>query len=73
MYFRKHPEIRGMIALFIKKILDDRPDNILQYAGLFYDRAELRDIVDEAILKEKDEQARNEYLNSLIKGKILIE
>lgn len=62
-----------MIALFIKKILDDRPENILEYAGLFFDRAELRDIVDEAIEKEKDEQKRNEYLNSLIKGKILIE
>jgi hypothetical protein len=48
-YFRQHPEIRGLIALFVRKILDDRPENILEYAGTFYDRAELRDVVEQAI------------------------
>ena len=72
-YFRKHPEIRGLIALFIRKILDDRPENILQYAGTFFDRAELRDVVEESIKQEKNEAARNEYLNNLIKGKTLIQ
>ena len=49
MYFRKHPEIRGLIALFVRKILDDRPDNILEYAGIFFDRAELKDVVEASI------------------------
>jgi len=71
-YFRAHPEIKGIIALFIRKILDDRPDNILEYAGTFFDRAELREVVGEAIDKEKSEATRNEYLNNLIKGKTLI-
>ena len=48
-YFRAHPEIRGLIALFLRRILDDRPDNILEYAGTFFDKAELREIVEDAI------------------------
>ena len=48
-YFRQHPEISSLIGLFVRKILDDRPDNILEYAGTFFDRAELRDVVEQAI------------------------
>lgn len=48
-YFREHPEIKGLMALFVRKILDDRPENILEYAGTFFDRAELRDIVEHSI------------------------
>ena len=56
----------------MRKILDDRPDNILEYAGTFFDRAELRDVVETAIEQERREAARNEHLNNLIKGKTLI-
>ena len=52
--------------------MDDRPDNILEYAGTFFDRAELRDFVETAIEQERREAARNEHLNNLIKGKTLI-
>ena len=73
LYFRQHPELNGLIALFIRKILDDRPDDILKYAGTFFDRAELRDVVTEAIEKEKENEQRNQYLKDLISGKTLIE
>ncbi len=72
-YFRQHPEIKSLIGLFVRKILDDRPDNILEYAGTFFDRAELRDVVETAIEQERREAARNEHLNNLIKGKTLIQ
>ncbi len=61
------------MGLFVRKILDDRPENILEYAGTFFDRAELRDVVEAAIDQEKREAARNEHLNNLIKGKTLIQ
>ncbi len=32
-YFRAHPELNAMVQMFIYKVLDDRPDNILAYAG----------------------------------------
>ena len=63
----------GLIGLFIRKILDDRPPDILRYAGKFFDRAELRDVVTESIEKEKENEARNQYLKDLISGKTLIE
>ena len=72
-YFRAHPELMGQITLFIRKILDDRPENILEYAGTFFDRAELRDVVEAAIEKERANEARNQHLNDLIRGKTLIE
>ena len=59
--------------MFIRKILDDRPDSILEFAGNFFDRAELRDVVTESIEAEKLNEARNQYLKDLISGKTLIE
>ena len=58
--------------MFVRKILDDRPESILEYAGTFFDRAELRDVVEAAIDQEKREAARNEHLNNLIKEMTLI-
>ncbi len=72
-YFRQHPEISSLLGLFVRKILDDRPDSILEYAGTFFDRAELRDVVEQASEQERREAARNEHLNNLIKGKTLIQ
>ena len=63
----------GLMALFIRMILDDRPDDILKYAGTFFDRAELRDVVTEAIEREKENAKLNLYLKDLISGKTLIE
>jgi len=63
----------GLVGLFIKQLLDDRPDDILQYGGTFFDRAELRDVVTESIDREKDNEQRNQYLKDLISGKTLIE
>ena len=65
--------MQGLIALFIRKILDERPESILSFAGDFFDRAELRDVVTESIETEKLNEARNQYLKDLISGKTLIE
>lgn len=54
-------------------MIDDRPDNILQYAGQFFDRAELHDVVKAFSDKYKQDEANFKYLNDLIKGKVLIE
>jgi hypothetical protein len=72
-YFREHPELASMVQLFIFKVLDDRPDNILQYAGSFFDRAELHEVVKKSIEESSAQENRIKYLNDLIKGKTLIE
>ena len=45
-YLRQHREINFIVELFVSKILDDRPENILEYAGTFFDSAGLREQVD---------------------------
>jgi hypothetical protein len=37
-YFREHPEIKTLVSLFVRKVLDERPNNILEFAGQFFDR-----------------------------------
>ena len=53
-YFRQHPEIMGLQQLFISKVLDDRPENVLEYAGTFFDSASLRDIVNNYMAKSEE-------------------
>ena len=48
-YFRQHPELAATVQLFIYKVLDDRPENILAYAGQFFDRADLHEVVRQSI------------------------
>ena len=72
-YFREHPELNAMVQLFIFKVLDDRPENILAYAGQFFDRAELHEVVKKSIDESKAAESRITQLNDLIKGKTLIE
>ena len=55
-YFRAHPEIKGLLELFVSKILDDKPENILEYGGTFFDSASLRDLV-KIYIKKEDENA----------------
>ncbi len=68
-YLRAHPEINTLFSLFVRKVLDERPDHILEFAGSFFDRAELKEIVEDTIEKDKEEKKRNSYLNDLMEGK----
>ncbi len=43
-----------MLQNFIWKCIDDRPKNILEYAGTYFDRAELHDVVKVAAEKQKE-------------------
>jgi len=71
-YFRQHPEINGLLQLYVQKVLDDRPENVLEYAGTFFDSASLRDIVSSYMAKSETEEQKNKHLSDLIKGKTLI-
>ena len=71
-YIRSHHELNYILQLFVAKILDDRPENILEYAGTFFDSAGLRDQVKKYTQKEMDSADKQKYLSDLIKGKTLI-
>ena len=34
-YLRKHPEIQKILKVFVGKVLQEKPDNILTFAGNF--------------------------------------
>ena len=51
-YFRHHPEINSLLCLFVQRILDDRPENILEYAGTFFDSASLGGLVQQHAARE---------------------
>ena len=71
-YMRQHKEIGYIIELFVSKILDDRPENILEYGGTFFDSAGLREQVNVYSSKEKANAAKQKHLSDLIHGKCLI-
>ena len=50
-------------------MLDERPDDILKFAGRFFDRAELKEVVEAGMEKNNEEEKRNEKLNHLLQGK----
>ena len=58
--------------MFMQKILDDKPTDVLEYAGAFFDSAKLADVTEEFMRKEKEAAAKNRHLSDLIKGKTLI-
>jgi len=37
-YLRDHPELATIISVFLFRILEEKPDNILAYAGQFFDQ-----------------------------------
>lgn len=44
-YLRDHPELTVMLQIFMREVLSEHPQNVLQFAGWFFDREELREIV----------------------------
>ena len=72
LYYREHPEIQTLVSVFVRKVLDERPENILEFAGSFFDRAELKDVVEEGMRCDEMEAKRNEHLNDLMKGKAFV-
>ncbi len=40
-YLRKHPELQNMISVFLFKVLEEKPKDILNYAGKYFDQPDL--------------------------------
>lgn len=45
-YLRKHPELQNMISVFLFKVLEEKPKDILNYAGKYFDQPDLAKIID---------------------------
>lgn len=45
-YLRKHPELQNMVSVFLFKVLEEKPKDILEYAGKYFDQPDLEKIID---------------------------
>lgn len=39
-YLRKHPELAAMMSIFLFRVLEEKPEDLLAYAGKFFDQYE---------------------------------
>lgn len=53
-YLREHPELSAMLKMFMQDVLNDYPENILEYAGEYFDDESMQAKVDEFIRIEND-------------------
>ncbi|KAM3135010.1 hypothetical protein pb186bvf_012834 [Paramecium bursaria] len=44
-YLRKHPELEVMLSVFLFKVLEEKPQDLLAYAGKFFDEKNLEEII----------------------------
>ena len=45
-YLRNHPELQNMISVFLFKVLEEKPKDILSYAGKYFDQPDLQKIIE---------------------------
>lgn len=42
LYLRSHPELEFILENFLVKLLEDRPDNVIEYAGNQFNKTDFR-------------------------------
>mmetsp|Transcript_21026 Transcript_21026/g.38928 ORF Transcript_21026/g.38928 Transcript_21026/m.38928 type:complete len:99 (-) Transcript_21026:78-374(-) len=45
-YLLAHPELQMLTSLFMRHVLDEHPENVLEFAGRFFDRHDLKEWLD---------------------------
>ena len=45
VYLKQHPELHIMISIFLFRILEEKPEDLLQYAGRFFNQANLKEVL----------------------------
>lgn len=42
-YLQSHPELQMLVGLFMRHVLDEQPESVLEFAGRFFDRHDLKE------------------------------
>lgn len=45
-YLRQHPELQNMVSVFLFKVLEEKPKDILNYAGKYFDQPDLACLIE---------------------------
>ncbi|CAK90518.1 unnamed protein product (macronuclear) [Paramecium tetraurelia] len=63
IYLRKHPELSVMLSIFLFRVLEEKPDDVLMYAGKFFDQQYIyiynREHLEQVILIQKKHYLEN--------------
>jgi hypothetical protein len=43
-YLREHPEIEILIGIYLIKLVEERPSNILKFTGEFFNKTDLKQL-----------------------------
>ena len=52
-YLREHPELAAMVRMFMQDVLNEHPENILEFAGSYFDNESMREIVERQMEEER--------------------
>jgi hypothetical protein len=43
-YLREHPEIEALIGIYLIKLMEEKPSNILKFSGEFFNKTDLKQL-----------------------------
>lgn len=46
IYLRQHPELEFILETFLIKLLEDRPENVFEYAGRQFNKSDFKSLYD---------------------------
>ena len=49
LYLRKHPELSYLLSIFMRKVLIEKPENPIEFAGEFFDWPDLKTMVEREV------------------------
>lgn len=53
IYIRQHPELKFILDSFLVKLLEDRPENVLQYAGEQFNKSNYKEAYEKSLENEE--------------------
>ena len=48
IYLRQHPELDFILENFLVKLLEDKPENVIQYAGEQFNKTDFKEMFDKS-------------------------
>lgn len=59
-YLREHPEIEFIIQNFLVKLLEDKPDKVINFAGKYFHDTNFRALYEESLKEESMQEKPGE-------------
>eukprot|EP01002_Notosolenus_urceolatus_P015471 NODE_8055_length_535_cov_8.586420_g7005_i0.p2 GENE.NODE_8055_length_535_cov_8.586420_g7005_i0~~NODE_8055_length_535_cov_8.586420_g7005_i0.p2 ORF type:complete len:102 (+),score=23.36 NODE_8055_length_535_cov_8.586420_g7005_i0:186-491(+) len=54
LYLRKHPEIKTLLSVLVERVIQERPENVLDFTAQFFSTSDLAKLVTDAKARAKE-------------------